>query len=227
MKKPASADVLAQRVDLMGRQGRWQDASVDASLVLERQPDHYRFHVLAGLLAMTRNRPAYEQLCRRILSTFANTTNAYIAERMASDCLLLPDSGVDLPSVEKLADTAVTLGGGDDLLPYVQACKAMSAYRRGYFAEAIEWAEKSKSQVYAQAKACAVLAMAHWQLGQKDTARTMLLKGETLAPTISPERDTFDLGGMWAVWLFARVSLDEAATLIQPTPTSGNNSDKP
>src|SRR4030095_6749935 len=99
MQKAASADVLAQRLDLMGRQGRWPDALVDANLVLERQPDHYRFPILAGLLAMTRNRPAYEQLCRRILSTFANTTNAYIAERMASDCLLLPDSGVELPSV--------------------------------------------------------------------------------------------------------------------------------
>jgi len=227
MKKPASAGVLAQRVDLLGRQGRWQDASADANLVLERQPDHYRFHIQAGLLAMTRNRPEYEQLCRRILSTFANTTNAYIAERMASDCLLLPDSGVDLRSVAKLADTAVELGGGDDLLPYVQACKAMSAYRRGYFAEAIEWAEKPRSQVYAQAKACAVLAMAHWQLGQKDTARTILLKGEALAPTISPGRDTVDLGGMWAVWLFARISLDEAATLIQPAPRSGDNPDKP
>ena len=69
--------------------------------------------------------------------------NPYIDERVAQDCLLLPHSGVDLELVDKLADMAVARGSGESALPYFQACKAMSQYRLGHFAEAIEWAEKA------------------------------------------------------------------------------------
>jgi DNA-binding transcriptional regulator YbjK len=101
VRQTASAELLAQRVDLKGRRGRWQEAVADAALLLQLQPaEHYRYHTLTGLLAITHNRPAYEQLCQRILTTFTNTTNPYIAERMAQDCLLLPRSGVDLRWVD-------------------------------------------------------------------------------------------------------------------------------
>jgi eukaryotic-like serine/threonine-protein kinase len=230
VRQSSSANLLVQRVDLMGRRGRWQEAAADAALALEHQPtEHYRYHTLAGLLAITHNRPAYEQLCRRILATFANTTNPYVAERMAVDCLLLPHSGVDLQVVDNLADKAVTLGSGDDFMPFFQACKAMSNYRLGRFPEAIEWAEKPlrSSLVDAQVKAYVVLAMAHWQLGQKDAARAMLAKGDSLAPNLLPMRDAEDLGASWVSRLFARISLDEATGLIQPASPNENNSNKP
>jgi len=59
------------------------------------------------------------------------------------------------------------------------------------------------------------LAMAHWKLGQKDTAQAMLDKGGKLAPAISPGRENEDLGESWVAWLTARISLDEASALIQ------------
>ncbi len=223
IKKPESANLLVQRVDLLGRQGRWLPAAEDATIVVKYQSDHYRFHTLAGLLAIIRNRPAYEQLCHEILSAFADTTNPYIAERMSSDCLLLQNSGMDLAAVDKLADMAVTRGLSDDLQPYAQAGKALSAYRRGKFSEAIEWAQKTKSEPYAQAKACAVLAMAHWQLGQKDEARAALAKGDAFAPQIPPAGTNTDLGAAWVAWIFARVPLDEAAALIQSEEGPGKN----
>jgi serine/threonine protein kinase/Flp pilus assembly protein TadD len=216
IQKPESADLLAQRVDLLGRQGRWQEAATSATLVVRQQTDHYRFHTLAGLLAITRDHSAYEQICRRSLTTFAGTTNPYVAERMATDCLLLPNSGADLASVDKLADTAVALGPYPDLLPYSQACKAISLYRLGQFAEAVAWANKTKSEPYAQAKACAVQAMAHWRLGQEDEARAALARGNSMARPISPTDTTPDLGAAWLAWVFARVSLDEAEMLMQP-----------
>ena len=87
----------------------------------------------------------------------------------------------------------------------------MSNYRSGNFAEAIAWGEKAanSSAQFAQAKAYAVLAMAHWQLGRKDEARTALARGDALAPRAD------DLGESWVAWLMARISLDEATTLIQ------------
>lgn len=217
--QPASANLLVERADLMGRRARWEGAATDAALALENQPtDHFRYHVLAGLLAITHNREAYEKLCQRLLPKFIDTTNPYIAERMALDCLLLPRSGVDLRLVDKLAGTAISVGAGNESLPYFQACKAMSNYRLAQYSNAVAWAEMAaaSSLPYAQAKAYAVLALAHWQLGHKEMARAMLDRGDALAPPVSSVNDATDLGESWVAWLFARVQLDEAAALIRP-----------
>jgi serine/threonine protein kinase/tetratricopeptide (TPR) repeat protein len=217
--QPSSADLLATRCDLMARHGRWQQAAADAALVPKYLPnDHYRYHTLAGLLGITHHRPEYEKLCQRILPMFADTSNPYIAERVADDCLLLPDSGVDLQMVDRLATRAATNGNDASAIGYFQGCKALSEYRQGQFSEAVVWAEKSlkTDQAFAQAKGYAVLALAQWQLGQKEKARAMLASGDSLAPRISSAQDAVDLGDSWAAWLFARILLDEAGQLIQP-----------
>jgi len=224
--QPASANLVMQRVNLMGRRARWQEAAADAALALKLQPnDHYRYHTLAALLAMNRDRPGYEQICNTLLTKFVNSTNPFVAERIVQDNLLLPNSVADLESMDRLADAALTLGSGDAAMPYFQACKAMSNYRLGRFPEAIVWGEKAanSSLDFAQAKAYAVLAMAHWQLGQKGTARDMLGKGGTLAPDIASGSESADLGESWVAWLIARISLDEAAALIPPAPEGGSN----
>jgi len=143
---------------------------------------------------------------------------------MTQDCLLLPHSGADLRLVDKLADAAVTFGSGNDSMPYFQACKAMSKFRLGDYPKAIEWADKAakgpRADAQAKGKAYAVLAMAHWQLGQKAIARAMLATGDTLTPNHLPGHDPVDLGESWVAWLFARISLDEASTLIQSTSSN-------
>ena len=219
LAQPSSGDLLAVRSDLMARRGRWQQAAADAALVPKYLPnDHYRYHTLAGLLVITHNRLEYEKLCQKILPMFTDTSNPYIAERVADDCLLLPDSGVDLQVVDRLATRAATNENDASSIGYFQGCKALSEYRQGHFSEAVVWAEKSlkTDQPFAQAKGYAVLAMAQWQLGQKENARTMLAHGNSLAPQISSAKDTVDLGDSWVAWLFARILLDEAGQLIQP-----------
>jgi tetratricopeptide (TPR) repeat protein len=194
---PASANLLIERFDIKGRRGRWLEAAADAALILDIQPtDHYRYHTLIALLAMAHDTVAYEELCKKLLTKFANPTNPYIAERMVQDSLLIPNSWMDLNSADKLADTALALGASDANLPYFQACKAMSMYRLGHYQEAIEWGERAAriSVADAQAKAYAILAMAHWQLGQKDKAREALAQGDALAPIFSPASDTDELG---------------------------------
>jgi hypothetical protein len=69
--------------------------------------------------------------------------------------------------------------------------------------------------------------MANWQLGQRDAARAALAKGDTLAPNISPEGGTEDLGESWVAWLIARISLDEATKLIQTGSTTDENPNQP
>lgn len=227
IRTPSSADLLVERVDLRGRQGQWQKAEADAVLAVDLQPtDHYRYHTLAALLAVTGNRPAYEQLCRSLLTKFANPSNPYVAERIAQDCLLLPDSGFDLELLDKQADVAIALGNGLNDLPYFQACKAMVNYRLGRFPAAIDWGERAvKGSIpYAQAKAYAVLAMAHWQLAQTNAAHEALARGDALAPALPATGGHADLGESWVAWLMARISLDEASALIQSGSTTDGRS---
>jgi serine/threonine protein kinase len=229
-KQPSSAKLLALLAGRLARQERWSEAATNAALAVEYQPgipDYY--HLLAPLLVITHNQPAYEHLCQNIIATFADTKNPYVADRMAKDCLLLPDSGVNFQQVDKLVDTALAAGSGDPSMPFFQTCKALSEYRLGHFAEAIKWGEKplDSAPIYAQAHACAVLAMAHWQLGQKNEARTMLAKGGDLAPRNMPSSIDENSEDAWLAWLFARISLDEAAALIQPKSTIDDNPNKP
>jgi serine/threonine protein kinase len=225
-RQKSGSDLVLAWVDMMGRRGGWHEATTDATLLLQLQPgDNYNYHRLVGLLVMTHDRAAYEQTCQKFVKNFTNPTNPYVAERLAQDCLLLPHSGVDLGLIDKWADAAVTLGQGETSLPFFQAAKAMSNYRLGRFPEAVEWGEKAakSSMTYAQAKAYAVLAMADWQLGQKDAALAMLSKGDLLAPSFLPGNDTKDIGESWVAWLFARISLDEADALVQPANLNDPN----
>lgn len=222
-RTPASVGLLFLRADLMGRQGRWEEAAAATARCMEHQPsEHYHYHMLAPLLVVTHNGPAYARTCQMALARFSSTSNPYWAQRIAVDCLLLPNPDVDLRMVDKLADIAVTRGIGEtEALPYFHLSKAMSSYRLGRHDEALSWAGKAQdsASAYASAHACAVMAMAHWQLGRHADARAFLSKGEALAPTITPERGVEKVGGSWVAWLIARITLDEAGGLLQsPAP---------
>ena len=226
IKQPTSCNLLSRRLELMGRQGRWQEAAAAAALVVQYQPtDPYRWHTLAALLAITRNRPAYEKLCAKMVATFSDASNPYTDERVSKDCLFLPDSGVDLKVVDKLAAKAVSGGNGWQDLAYFQVAKAMSDYRLGHFTNAIEWSQKTlnSTNIYPNAHAYAIMAMSYWKLGQKDVARTMLDRGDSLTPEILHSPEPVDLGQPWMAWLEARISLDEADALIQPLETQASS----
>jgi tetratricopeptide (TPR) repeat protein len=226
LSNPASVKLLYQRADLMGCQGRWSEAAADAARCIEKEPtEHFYYYVLAPLLVLDRNFPAYEELCGKNLSRFTNTTNPYWAERVAMTCLLRPNPALDLRLVDRLADLAVTRGSGEKAeLPYIQVCKAMSCYRLGRYAEAITWAEKSRenSPAYASAQAFAILTMANWQLGRPADSRALLLKGEASAPDIAFERGMVNFSGPWVAWLIARVAIDEAKALTHSKDGTDN-----
>ncbi|HEX4263321.1 MAG TPA: tetratricopeptide repeat protein [Verrucomicrobiae bacterium] len=231
LSDPASAEILKERVDFMGRLGRWHEAEADVIRCIEFQPDdHYSYLLLATLLVVTHNRPAYDELSRKILVNFANTTNSYTAERMTVACLLTPNPVVDLSLVDKLTDTAMTKGSKDSgASPFFQLAKAMLSYRLGRFADALTWAEKARDRTpaYNNARAYAILALAHWQLEHQVEARGMLAKGETLAPPKFPEFVAGNSNDSWVAWLISRIVLGEAEGLIQSQQRTDPNAAKP
>jgi serine/threonine protein kinase/Tfp pilus assembly protein PilF len=223
IKQPSCLNFLATRIDLLATRGRWQEAADDAALALQLDPQNQdRFHRLAPLLVITQNRTAYEQLCQRMVSRFGQTADAFVADRVAKDCLLLPSTAVDLRLLDELADTAVKVGQDASryseyhriCMPNFQTCKAWAEYRQGHFAEAIEWVKKAlqNAPVNAQAEAYPVLAMAQWQIGEKEAARANLAKANASVARALPERNNEI--GIWFTWIFGHTWLEEATALI-------------
>ena len=217
-KQTSSAELLALRGGLKARSGQWQQAVDDESAAVEHQPaNEWRFAVLAALLAKTHDQTAYEQFRRRLLSEFAVTTDIYAADQVAKSCLFRPPSAADLKIISRLADSIVADGAGDQgARPYFQDCKALCEYRLGHYEEAIEWAQKPIKipGLHVYGHAYATLAMAYWQLGDKEKARAMLAKGEEFAPATMPQSIAENPSTAWQGWLFARIQLEEASALI-------------
>ena len=217
----SSAELLALRGGLKARSGQWQQAVDDESAAVEHQPaNEWRFAVLAALLAKTHDQTAYEQFRRRLLSEFAVTTDIYAADQVAKSCLFRPPSAADLKIISRLADSIVADGAGDQgARPYFQDCKALCEYRLGHYTEAIEWAQKpiKVPGLHVYGHAYATLAMAYWQLGDKEKARAMLAKGEEFAPATMPQSIAENPSTAWQGWLFARIQLEEASALIGPS----------
>jgi serine/threonine protein kinase len=221
LQQKSSAELLALRVDLEIRRGLWEKAAADESIAVEDQPaNQWRFPILAALLVKSHNQPAYEQFRRRWLSAYADTADIYAADQVAKSCLFLPPAEADLKAISRLADTTVADGVGDqNAKPYFQDCKALCEYRQGHYVEAIDWAQKPLKVpgLHVYGHAYAVLAMAYWQLGQKEEARAMLAKGEESAPPVMPSTIAEDPSNVWQGWLYARIQLEEAAALIKPS----------
>jgi len=218
LQKPISSDLLLLRAGLKARRGRWDASADDALLAFQLKPQiGWGYAIIGALIAKSQNHIAYEQYCHTLLSMYGTTTNYMTADDVAKACLFLPDEKVDLKTVGRLADETVILGSRDEAaMPFLEICKGLSEYRRGNYGEATDWAQKSlnSSRPEAHAYACAVLAMAYWKLGKDYDARAMLAAGEILTPHLMPQSAIDDPGNSWLFWLYARIQMDEAETLI-------------
>ena len=217
-KETSSSELLALRGGLKARRGQWQQAADDESIAVKLQPfNEWRFALLAALLVKTHDQSAYEQFRRQLLSGFAGTSDIYAADQVAKSCLFRAPSDEDLKIISHLADSIVAEGAGDQgARPYFQDCKALCEYRLGHYAEAITWAQKAIKVpgLHVYGHAYATLAMAYWRLGDNEKARAMLAKGEEFAPATMPQTIAEDPSTAWQGWLFARIQLEEASTLI-------------
>ena len=219
VEQPSSVSLLTLRVDLFARRGKWQEAVTDAALAFDDKPsDSGLYAMVAALYLKTGQRAAYEHFCDVLLKSFAQTTNIFIADQVAKACLFVPRAELDLHAVARLADLAALNGTSDKIaMPFFQDCKAISEYRQGHYSEAVEWAKKPLEIPgnYVHGHVYAVLAMAYWQLGDRQEAQAMLAKGEILAPSVMPASIAEDPSNAWLAWLFARIQLDEATALVR------------
>jgi hypothetical protein len=97
--------------------------------------------------------------------------------------------------------------------------KGLAAYRAGRFADAVKLLEEfSPMSAYPHndAKASAVLAMAHHRLGQADKARRALARCRGLITERMPDLSKGQvLGDSWCDWLQCQLLCREAEALLQ------------
>ena len=63
-----------------------------------------------------------------------------------------------------------------------------------------------------------MLAMAQYQLGEKEEARTVLTKGVQIEQAKLEKLESGDLGSSWVDWLTSETLVGEAKALIEGTP---------
>jgi tetratricopeptide (TPR) repeat protein len=224
--QPQSLSPLLVRTEFFARRGRWIEAAADASRAVDSQPDeHGYYHMLAPLLIATKDLNRYQELCREMITRFGSTTDAYVADRMAKDCLVLPSIRADLQTLARMTEVAVTRGATTLELPAFQFCKALAEYRQGHFMEAVGLAEQTVKypNPYPEAGAYAVMAMAKYRLKQTDGARVALAKVAGIIDTKMRKIENGDLGSGWRDWIIVHTLFAEANSVIQNAATAESN----
>jgi hypothetical protein len=135
---------------------------------------------------------------------------------------MLPPPSASLGQLAKMADSAVAAGPTDADWPYRELVKGLAEYREGHFAGAIKWLRKVSAEpevASRAAQAFATLAMAEFQLGQTNAARSDLTEGIKLAELkLGPGRIN------WNDVIIAQNLLHEANDLVTGNPKSPSDS---
>ena len=178
------------------------------------------------------DRRAYENLCDDFIRQFEKTSDPNAAERVIKNSLLLPPEASRLAALAPLAELTTKSVNGNAVsvnwpLPWRSMTLALMEYRRGNYDEAVNWgnrclsAQSDSLDVTCVATVRAILAMAYFQLGQAEQARSELAKSRELIAERSNTAFVIyqDGHGMWFDWFFGRILEREAATMIEtPAP---------
>jgi hypothetical protein len=185
---------------------------------------------LATLLARAGDVDGHQRWTREILSAVGDTTDPFVAERVAKGALLLSPLPELLDPVVLLADRALTLDAASPVIPWAQATRALAACRQGDDAGALAWAEKclqadqAAPTWYRAAQAQLVIAMVRHRLNEPEAARVALSRATAfIQPTTDRYEAAGELDGEWHDWVIPRLLLREAQDLLgvkRPSPES-------
>jgi serine/threonine protein kinase/tetratricopeptide (TPR) repeat protein len=227
---PKNPTMLQARAELFAQASRWKEAATDLKNALELRPsDHLLWHSLAAVLIAQGNFEEYREHCRKSFARFGSG-GFEAAYRVATDCLILPSSGVDIVELAHMVDASLQAGTNSPTWPFYACTKALAEYRLGHFAEAIGWSRsvllrtsnRPKDDqwedyffMWLEPQALAPLAMAQWKLGQTNAARESLATAFYLLESF---RSGDYLGDPWVEVVFDRALLGEAKELVEPPP---------
>jgi hypothetical protein len=227
------ADLYRTLVDWHAANGRWKQAADRlAVLVQVNQPDDWDVTTLdylrnGPLLLEMGDTAGYERFRQAAVAHFAGTTNPVPAERVVKVSLLTRPSADLLAALSPLAATASNslanasspTGWQVSLAAWRSFSLALMEYRRGNYAGVEQWYQKSvhyEDQTVVRAVTFQiVLAMAHFQTGRTDQARSELGQARQKVEAWFNERPVIG-GDYWFDWVFARILLREAEAQMEP-----------
>ena len=217
--QPQSVALLVERAEFHARRGQFAEAAADFIKAKEARPaDPSVYHQLAALLVGSGQLEVYREHCLKSVEQFGNSSDPNTAERIAKDCLILPESGVDLGVLSKMADTAVAATNHSDIR-WFQLVKGLAEYRQGDSSSAVDWLNKALAQPddsNRDVEAYMVLAMSHYQLKHIKEARAAFANGVEIEQTMLPKLEDGNIGDSWLDWIMAHALLREAQTLLEP-----------
>jgi serine/threonine protein kinase/tetratricopeptide (TPR) repeat protein len=212
-----TVELLRVRGKLRARRGQWEKAIADVRKAKEAKPeDHGLWHELSGLLVAAGQIDNYREHCRQSVARFGTTKDSYTAERIARDCLILPESGVDLEVLQRMTTFAAVTNHNEN--SRFQLAKGLAEYRQGHFEGAIASIEQvlatDDNRIDRKVEAYMVLAMTHHHLQQIDEARAAFAKGSEIERDKMPKLESGDLGDRWQDWVITHALMREARELL-------------
>ena len=171
----------------------------------------------------------YEHFRRAALARYIDTTDPVFAERTLKICLLSSADADVMKSLEKLSEISADSMKQSGKDPTMEAWRCVSlglmTYRQGYAPTSKYWCDRCLSYPENNpgriATAHIIKSMSCYQLGEAAAARAELELGRDLVTA----EFTKGLGagnggvGFWYDWLFARILLREAESMIEkPAP---------
>ncbi len=196
--------------------GQFAAAVDDFAQAARRAPDNnwYWYCGAASRLAAG-DRDGHRQHCAEMLRRFGGATDAFVAERVAKACLVVPGGVADPAPAVKLAERATAGPRSPDYFWFCLA-RGIAEHRVGRPAGAAEWLEKARGlpnrPTAGDALAQAFLAMARHQLGQPEKARSLLEAAEAFARSA----DAVAVG--WIDLAFLRAALPEVRDVLRSPP---------
>ena len=229
--------VLRTLGDWNALKGQWAQAAERFNLLLAADQKDNSWEITGDLLRAgpiqieLGDQQGYDRFRRAAIARYTGTTDPIFAERTLKISLLLPADAQVMKLLQPFSDVSANSMKEEDPADLWAAWRcislALAAYRQDYTPTAKVWCQKCLSFTDGNsgryATAHIIQAMACYKLGEVETARSELAQGRDLVT------DQFAQGldqsngavGQWFDWLFARILLREAGSLIEKTPAAG------
>lgn len=210
--------------------GQWPESARRLALLLEADQEDDSWGETQDLLMFgpiqieNGDLRGYERFRDAAVARFASTTDPVFAERTLKISLLTPPDPQLLKRLEPLLD--ISAGSmedskRDDIMAAWRCISlALMAYRQGYTPTAKVWCEKclayTQDNPSRKATAHIIEAMSCYQLGETNESVSELEEGRKLVDAEFSKglEEGNGLKGFWYDWLFARILLREADSLI-------------